>query len=882
MSVEDGVSVSGLDILYRDPSWDNLGSGPNTGRPRLIPVLRAKDNNQSRLAPMNGHDKAAPGLESTSKRDLLARKSSNIPMRASDQSNETAADQDRSRGFQSLRAERRLTVKGRASTARIATSSVGSVTKNWPEPPNKGGLATDRKSLVPKARKSVVKFKTDYANLMPIAEPVARGGVTESKSAHKSRLPTCDTSTIQARPIATNNRRLSTSTHRHGPSSTASRNLSTGTRKTTANVNIKSYTLIEGGSAVGKKEQERNKGITGNCKRFPENDSTVIRRQNRLASDKRRIVISHGKEERSTSLRPGSRHARQSVIELQEQKKLVSCSKFLLNDSSSNSLESRLKQWNFGTTANCKTTPQHQRSGSLSRECTLELDQLQHQAGIISYRLPPEQSLKEENEQKLSPQTVAKQSENLAETPLASSTKNATQKTEDNLSEAANLRNQCDDQSGHKAKHAQNMDPYPQVLRQGGELQNGANANPGANLCQQLGKILETSQIIVPNGEPNLKRGNTISPAAIDSHTGCSHQSVIDMLTNQLPLFVSAVDQLRSMIVDCSLNDLEASPDAKYTPVLAFVNAQKIRGLTSEEFACSSLRPRPYDGKQTRREGGIVDSVDRLPFPGDSENSDDAQSTATSHIASEVGGYPPQTTNHNQGRELPTSGLPDTLHGHGQLHKSESIEDALRFILTNSNAHNGRYNTRTSSLAGRKEYSSQLHAPRKLPTPQIPPGSLKERPLLQESRNAASGLQARPLKGCPEQVEQLQLAAQRAQCNLLTDDCLSMASTDAPPQYSMYNPKGERLHPRSRSNSIVSELVQAPLHLPITSGSWVDNSGVHGQQSRLQLQASSKIEHGHTNQQSRSAPTSVRQRLASKIRIQGTRQRPKATGKALS
>lgn len=880
MGFKDGVSESGLDIMYRDPSWDNLGSGPNAGRPRLIPVLRAKDNNQPLLATSNGCEKSVPSLASDSKRNLLARKHSNTHIRMSEQSKQEATCQGRPKGFQSLGTRGKPTVKNQADPVTIAASGIGLGTKSRLEPPKRGRLTTGKKCAIPKAGKSAVELKTNLQKETSRDGSVAQRVSTNTNGSRKSGLSTIDTS-------ATKSSRLSTSHHRNGASSLPARHLS---NINAPSINAKDNTLTKGGSAIGERDQGKNEESNGNCKRFPTNaGSTTLRRQKRLASDKRRVAISHVKEERSTTPGLRSRHTRQSVIELQEQKKLVSSSTFLLNDCSLDGFESRLKEWTFGETPTCSSTPmQHQKSNSLSKESTVETEHLQHQATVKSCRLlSHDQILKEElNEQEPPPRVVTPQYKNLAAAPPALKSGAIAQTATFNRSEVEKLVIKCDKEIVKKEKHAPKMDTGLQNLRQEEVLGNFPNANQSANLYQQLGKMLETGRAVAPNSGLSLAQENTSTTAAENDQFSCSHESVIDMLTKQLPLFISAVDQLRSMIVDCSLNDLETSPGAKYTPVLAMVDTRKIHDLTSEDVASSSLRLHSINDKQIQGAGAVINTTNKLSLPGDMTLiSDVVQSAATSDIATEARIDNPEMANHDQigpqVRVHTTSCVPDTSHGHGQLQKSESIEDALRFILTNSNGHNVQYNTRTSSLAARQEDSSQLHVMHKLPMPPAPPCRLRWRPLLQESRRAVSGLQSGAIGSCPEAVG-LYSETQRAPCNLITDDCLSMASTDAPPQYSVHNPKVGKVHTRPRSSSIASKLTKTSLPRQNHPASWKGNNNIGGHQLRLKSPATSTFDHGHSNKENLTGVTSVRKRLASKIRIQSNRQRPKAAGKALS
>lgn len=208
-----------------------------------------------------------------------------------------------------------------------------------------------------------------------------------------------------------------------------------------------------------------------------------------------------------------------------------------------------------------------------------------------------------------------------------------------------------------------------------------------------------------------------------------ANQAAVDDISS----LVAALEKLKSMVIDCSINDVGHLQNSPYVPILAFVNAHKLREFTSEDVLSNASRIRRYHGPvaadTTETELEVSPQQPDTPVLGNvlhqaTRSTDDCNSSEEERHGSSQPQFSP-SMRPRRGHCL-SSSSPQV----GHLPESRSIEDALRYILTNSDGSSPVFNTRSSSLAGEMS--------RRLPDSQrnrrgygaAPGGALFERPLL--------------------------------------------------------------------------------------------------------------------------------------------------------
>lgn len=208
-----------------------------------------------------------------------------------------------------------------------------------------------------------------------------------------------------------------------------------------------------------------------------------------------------------------------------------------------------------------------------------------------------------------------------------------------------------------------------------------------------------------------------------------ANQAAVDDISS----LVAALEKLKSMVIDCSINDVGYSQNSPYVPILAFVNAHKLREFTSEDVLSNASRIRRYHGPvatdTTETELEVSPQQPETPALGNvlrqaTRSTDDCDSSEEErHEPSQPQRSPSMRPRRGQ---CLSSSSPQV----GHLPESRSIEDALRYILTNSDGSSPVFNTRSSSLVG--EMSQRLPHDQRNQRGHgaAPGGALFERPLL--------------------------------------------------------------------------------------------------------------------------------------------------------
>ncbi|GAB0136923.1 hypothetical protein EsDP_00005208 [Epichloe bromicola] len=727
------TSMPGLDVMYRSPSWDKLGTTTTkSARTQLIPVLRAKDGNPQRVNAAHAH---AP-VEASFKTSVAKKK------------------------------------------------QIGEGGKNRPSTPvvhKKMGGEPSPKGRMPLSRR---KTDNDDQHLDSAHSPHSTTISRRAALAAPGSRPA-----LQAKPGHATNVRPNS---RVKPSEKAPHPVS-------------SIKALHG------------KGQSG---------SRHIQHGTQTSNNKNQVV---GKPQPSTRRQPCD--VRRSVILLQQQKRLVSSSLFLLNDTSSASSQPRSKQ-----------PQQHVLKANTSASASVLARPPSQASGLFEGKkkpLPPQQKRSSISDGRRASLTripskttgVARRGRPPVDKTHAAHS--AAARPPDGVTSATHVH--VIQEEGPMSSFSNTID-NDAVLRdtvsremEGASHQLGAVAEddmpehcePTTPAEEAQGLPFDAKNQRHVNGLNGLK-DSVLSPTSSKSHAqqcgkhepavhggggrpnALANQAVVDDISS----LVAALEKLKSMVIDCSINDVGYSQDSPYVPILAFVNAHKLREFTSEDVLSNASRIRRYHGTvatdtdETELEASSQQP--ETPALGNvlrqaTHSTDDCNSSEEErHGASQ-----PQFSPSIQPRRGQCLSSSSPLVGH--LPESRSIEDALRYILTNSDGSSPVFNTRSSSLAG--EMSRRLTGGQRNQRGHgaAPGGALFERPLLHiaECMAPPEGPDGNTMTetGSSHTAAAAAEAAEAAQFDGLAQLSQSSSTyatyTDAPPKYSSCSSNqhlpGERL-----------------------------------------------------------------------------------------
>ncbi|KAK2616282.1 hypothetical protein QQS21_000716 [Conoideocrella luteorostrata] len=788
----------GLEILYRDPSWDKLGSRINLGRPRLIPVLRAKDANQAVQSDQSSAEASLETPTTKRKQSVVKEQESSLLKHAS------------------VQKSREMDRGTKRQTTRFPKKSPSQSPKERPKPAlhvsyvNKTSTGTGS-GRIPRCQNNNRKFERDTLVRFKPGEKPRSGTTSRAVDLKSDRLSNTD------RPNRTGQLdQLPRTTY---TSNTASRKVTS---------DVLPQRLSRASSANSSKDRQLR----------------LVKRQ--------------------------PREVRKSVIDLQEQKRLVSSSTFLLNDSSPKSLKHKQSQ---GTTQPDSTAHVKLRLGPSKSSNGERVSQCPGRRKSMSgtTKVAPIKQTSCPTDIKLAKQVVGNVTRD-CHTETVAATAVVTAK------ECANSGGKVPFTSSSSAIVYLKTEMKPTLvhaLNANAEAQNRKNDQP-----PQATDMHETDTSNHTRLESNTVKdqycrtgsdppSENVSIQRHRDHSRSMDQPAkdIDDITTRSPaedisLLISALEQLKRMVIDCSINDAGQGKDAPYVPILAFVNAQKLRDLSSEDILSNSSAVRLCDKSSVSAKGNASQQLnpsfrtDQTRQLGDSSSRGvelRIDSTVEDPFISQ-----PQTRR----KECPSTASPQ----HGNLPESKSIEDALRYILKNSNGNSPIYNTRTSSLASKRSTAirrGRLEKRQRLAAP----SALLDRPLLDISEQLAPECAAAKADlsidmGIADQTQSVSYVKRPDQSH---QSPASTTYSDAPPKYSTYS---SNRHRQEEADGI--NVWPAPV-----ARQWLSDSSkqIERPESRVpKLNTSISLSHSTNNLKQQShIKKSVRKKIVWKIRGQSSR-----------
>lgn len=469
---------------------------------------------------------------------------------------------------------------------------------------------------------------------------------------------------------------------------------------------------------------------------------------------------------------PRARGVRQSVIELQEQKRLVSRSAFLLNDCSPESLDRRK------VTFACErdSTP-----SSCQRKTTSGVEM-----GARG------------NASKIRQPSTTKEADDLSTLPLHRSarqtkpTESTTYKCEANSTASiipppgpcgtTPVAETCEKDETPAVRVDRLKSPVPF----GEELDD--NNTP---VILHLPDPKVGSWTASQNEESNVEsppQNNSFLPGNVDSARP-AEKGMHRALSN-ISYLISALEQVRSMMLDCSKNDGSESDNSVYVPVIALVDAKKLQEFSSTDLLKSSSAlqsfERPSDELQTTLQqsspDGRCSSSKSSARKGENDRPSRLNAHATSSAArDESSAKPVMTSPSIRSPSQKQSHLSNIFQTPVGLPENESIVDALRYILKNTGENDPVQDTRASNLDTKLNRRARC-----IPRVSGAPGALIERPLLDISENARSkpgtGRRALASTGPSQSAPDL-----HPDVSIPRKLSISTTSTEAPPRYSIHS-----------------------------------------------------------------------------------------------
>ncbi|KZZ95339.1 hypothetical protein AAL_04570 [Moelleriella libera RCEF 2490] len=827
----------GLDVMYRDPSWDRLITTSKNHGKRLIPVLRAKDANQNMETESldDGH------LPASSPRDK--------------------------RPATSGRQKDSVMVRQPVTSAVFAVGSSDIMHRESPGRPTSSRQTTHSTTMTPASLRNVDEFhdSTSFEAPSQLSEKgcdpdiavVTRGNSRETVRRSKER--------------SRNELSSMANSHRMQPSKSSARR----------GEDVLSSRLAAGVSGKGRPDRNLSgedaassrKGVLGtriasgasvrvNARLAAQPASKPSKQSSKSNNSSTRKISSHNLSSAVGDRIPGkglsrARGVRQSVIELQEQKRLVSRSAFLLNDCSPESPDRRKVTFaceRDSTPSSCqRKTTSGVEMGARGNASKIRQPSTTKEADELSI-LPLHRSARQSNPTE---DTIYKCEANskasiipppgpCGTTPVAATCeKDETPAVRvDRLESPVPLGEELDDNNRPVISHL----PDPKV---------------GSWTASQY----EESNVESPPQNNSFLPGNVDSarPAEKGMHRALSNISYL----------ISALEQVRSMMLDCSKNDGSESDNSVYVPVIALVDAKKLQEFSSADLLKSSSALQSFEIPPDKLQSTLQPSPDgrcsssnSSAQRGENDRPSRLNAHAKSSAARDESSAKPVTTSPSirspSQKQKHLSNIFQTPVG---LPENESIVDALRYILKNTGENDPVQDTRASNLNTKLNRRARC-----VPRVSGAPGALIERPLLDISENARSkpgtGRRAPASTGPSQSAPDL-----HRDVSIPRKLSISTTSTEAPPRYSIHSasrPRTAGLPASGSSKGVVRTAAITKQNLGKTEERTLQVEGrmrKANTMAALPRLATSMAQEGFPKQ-------SVRSKLVSKIRGQASRQKP--------